>query len=165
MESGSQTPDRFGGGSLMVWGGISHTGCTDLKVVAGNLNAVRYRDEILQPVVLPFLRRHQFNHVFQQDNARCHVAQVSMDFLNFHHIRVLPWPAMSPDLNPIEHLWDELGRRVRSRLNPPETLDQLRRALVAEWTNIPIDFVRNLIRSMRRRCQAVINARGGHTRY
>ena len=160
-----QETDRFGGGSLMVWGGISHTGCTDLKVVAGNLNAVRYRDEILQPVVLPFLRRHQFNHVFQQDNARCHVAQVSMDFLNFHHIRVLPWPAMSPDLNPIEHLWDELGRRVRSRLNPPETLDQLRRALVAEWTNIPIDFVRNLIRSMRRRCQAVINARGGHTRY
>ena len=88
-----------------------------------------------------------------------------MDFLNFHHIRVLPWPAMSPDLNPIEHLLDELGRRVRSRLNPPETHDQLRRALVAEWTNIPIDFVRNLIRSMRQRCQAVINARGGHTRY
>ena len=88
-----------------------------------------------------------------------------MDFLNFHHIRVLPWPSMSPDLNPIEHLWDELGHRVRSRLNPPETLDQLRRALVVEWTNIPIDFVRNLIRSMRRRCQAVINAKGGHTRY
>ena len=45
--------------------------------------------------------------------------------------------AMSPDLNPIEHLWDELGRRVHNRINPPETLDQLRMALVAEWTNTP----------------------------
>jgi len=160
-----QETDRFGGGSVMVWGGVSHNGCTELKIVAGNLNAVRYRDEILQPVVLPFCRRHHFNHVFQQDNAGCHVAHLTMDFLNFHHIRVLPWPAMSPDLNPIEHLWDELGRRVHNRINPPETLDQLRRALVAEWTNIPQAFIRNLIDSMRRRCQAVIDARGGHTRY
>ena len=64
-----------------------------------------------------------------------------------------------------EHLWDELGRRVRNGLNPPETLDELRRALIQEWNNIPQAFIRNLIGSMRRRCQAVINARGGHTRY
>jgi len=47
----------------------------------------------------------------------------------------------------------------------PETLDELRRALIQEWNNIPQVFIRNLIGSMRRRCQAVINARGGHTRY
>lgn len=160
-----QETDPFGGGSVMVWGGVSHNRCAELKIVAGILNAVRYRDEILQSVVLPLCRRHNFNHVFQQDNACCHVAQLTMDFLNFHHIRVLSWPAMSPDLNPIEHLWDELGRCVHNRINPPETLDQLRRALVAEWTNIPQAFIRNLIASMRRRCQAVIDARGGHTRY
>lgn len=160
-----QETDRFGGGSVMVWGGISHTERTELKIVAGNLNAVRYRDEILQPLVLPFLRRHRFNHVLQQDNARCHVARLTMDFLQAQHVRVLPWPAMSPDLNPIEHMWDELGRRVKNRINPPETLEELRRALVAEWTNIPQGFIRNLIASMRRRCQAVINARGGHNRY
>jgi len=88
-----------------------------------------------------------------------------MNFLENNHIRVLPWPAMSPDLSPIEHLWDELGRRVRNSQNPPETLAQLRTALLREWNNIPQDFIRRLIDSMRRRCQAVINARGGHTRY
>ena len=50
----------------MIWGGISHVERTDLKVIDGNLNAAHYRDEILAPIVLPFLRRH----VFQQDNAR-----------------------------------------------------------------------------------------------
>jgi hypothetical protein len=150
----------------MIWGGISHVERTDLKVIDGNLNAARYRDEILAPIVLPFLRRHRFSHVFQQDNARCHVARVSMNFLNDNHIRTLPcMPALYPDLNLIEHLWDEFGRRVRNGLNPPETLDELRRALIQEWYNIPLAFIRNLIGSMRRRCQAVINARGGHTRY
>jgi transposase len=54
-------------------------------------------------------------------------------FLNQNHIRVLPWPALSPDLSPIEQLWDELCRRVRHRQNPPETLQELRDVLVHEW--------------------------------
>ena len=107
----------------------------------------------------------RFNHIFQQDNARCHMAHISMTVLENNHIRVLPWPAMSPDLSLIEHLWDELGRRIRNSQNTPETLAQLRTALFGEWNNIPQDFIRRLIDSMRRRCQAVINARGGHTRY
>ena len=121
--------DRFGGGSVMIWGGISHVERTDIKIIDGNLNAARYRDEILATIVLPFLRRHRFSHVFQHDNARCHVACVSMDFLNDNHIHTLPWPALSPDLKLIKHLWDELGRRVRNGLNPPETLDELWRPL------------------------------------
>ena len=62
-----------------------------------------------------------------------------------------------PDINPIEHLWDELGRRVRHDFIPPETLDELRRALIHEWNNIPQAFIRNLIVPMRRRCQAVMH--------
>ena len=157
--------DRVGGGSVMIWGGIRHVERTDLKVIDGNLNRAHYRDEIIAPIVLPFLRRHRFSHVFQQDNARCHVPRVSMDLLNDNHIRTIPWPVLSPDLRPIEHLWNELGRRVRNGLNPPETLDELRRALIQEWNNIPEAVTRNLIGSMRRICQAVLNARGGHTRY
>jgi hypothetical protein len=156
---------HFIGGSVMKWGGRSHVERTDIKVIDGNLNAARYRDEIIAPIVLPFLRRHRFSHVFQHNNARCHVARVSMDFLNDNHIRTLPWPALSPDLKLIKHLWDELGRPVRNGLNPPETLDELRRALIQEWNNIPQTFIRKLIGSMRRRYQAVIHARGGHTHY
>ena len=102
---------------------------------------------------------------FQQDSARCHSSRVAMNVLNKNHIRTLPWSALSPDLNPIEHLWDELGRRVRMRVNLPESIDQFQRALTVEWNNIPQAFVMRLIGSMRHRCLAVINARGGHTRY
>ena len=98
-------------------------------------------------------------------NARCHVARVCQDFLNQNHIRVLPWPALSPNLSPIEHLWDELGRRVRHCQNLPETLQELPEVLVHEWNNIPQAFIQQLIGSMRRRCEAVVAARGGHTRY
>ncbi|VDI58173.1 Hypothetical predicted protein [Mytilus galloprovincialis] len=72
-----------------------------------------------------------------------------------NHIRVLPWPEMSPDLSPIENLWYELGRRIRNSQNPPETwetLAQLRTALFREWNNIAQDFIRRLINSMRLRC-------------
>ena len=75
------------------------------------------------------------------------------------------WPALSPDPSRIGHLWDEFGRRVRHHHNPPEALQELRDALVQEWSNIPQAFIQRLIGSMRRRCQAVVATGGGHTRY
>ena len=76
----------------------------------------------------------------------------------------MEWPANSPDLNPIEHLWDELGRAVRRRVTDQTTLADLRELLVEEWDVIPQQRVRTLVNSMRR-CQAVINTFGGYTRY
>jgi hypothetical protein len=61
-----------------VWAGICHNGRTQLKIVQGTLNAVKYRDDILDPIVLPFLQQRNFDHVFQHDNARCHVARPSL---------------------------------------------------------------------------------------
>ncbi|VDH95795.1 serine/threonine-protein phosphatase 4 regulatory subunit 2 [Mytilus galloprovincialis] len=130
-------------------GGICHNGRTQLKIIDGNLNALRYRDEVLNPIVLPFIRQRGFNHVFQQDKARCHVARICMQYFEQNHIRVLPWPALSPDLSPIEHLWDQLGRRVREGQNPPETLQDLRLGLIREWNNIPQANIMTLIGSMR----------------
>ena len=86
--------DSFGGGCVMAWAGIGHDGRTQLKIVTGTLSVVKNRDDILDPIVLPFLQQRNFDHVFQHDNARCHMARVCQDFLNQNHIRALPWPAL-----------------------------------------------------------------------
>ena len=71
---------------------------------------------------------------FQQDNARLHVAHLIRPFLNNNNINVLQWPAMSPDLNPIEYLWDPLDRDVRHQ--QPRTIPQLENALVNAWNGL-----------------------------
>ena len=148
---------------VAMWAAISHTGRTDLVHVNGTLAAQRYCDEILQPHVDPIMQNN--GRIFQQDNARPHTARIATAYLQNNNIPVLPWSSKSPDLNPIVHLWDELDRRVRERQPVPQLLQQLVVALQAEWTNIPLQVIRNLTSSMGRRCQAVIDVRGGHTRY
>ena len=157
--------DRNGGrgGSVMVWGGISHGVKTPLVVIQGNITAVRYRDQVLMPHVLPLVNAH--NLTFQHDNARPHVARVCRDFLNQNNVQVLDWFPYSPDLNPIEHLWDALDRRVRKRVNVPNNVAQLQLALIQEWNNIPQRTIDNLVGSMVGRVRAATAARGGHTRY
>lgn len=150
------------GGSVMVWVGISHSGKTDLIIVNGNLTALRYLNDIVQPHVIPYTNGNG-NHLFQQDNARPHVAYVVRDELQQRNVAVLPWPAISPDLAPIEHVWAE--RRLRQRQNTPTNLHQLARALIEKWNSIPQYIIRKIIRSMPKRCRAVITAKGGHTRY
>jgi hypothetical protein len=148
----------------MVWGGISRNYRTPL-VVVGNLNAQRYVDQILEPHLVPLMATHPDLSFFQQDGARAHTARLTMNFLEQEDIDVLPWCARSPDLSPIEHLWDELGRRVSRRDNPPVNRQTLIAALQEEWNNVPQATIRNLIGSMRRRCTACLQAGGGHTRY
>ena len=104
--------DRFGGGSVMVWGGISFNSRTQLIIFNGNLTGQRYRDEILAPVEVPHFNVNRNVTIFQKDNARCHTARVSVDYLQQQNIDLLPWSARSPDLSPIEHLWDALDRRA-----------------------------------------------------
>uniref|UniRef100_A0A8C7K8B0 Transposase n=1 Tax=Oncorhynchus kisutch TaxID=8019 RepID=A0A8C7K8B0_ONCKI len=157
--------DQFGGGgSVMVWGGVSQHHRTELVVIAGNLNAVRYRKEILPPHVVPFLQAHS-DMTLQHDNATSHTAHSVRDFLQDRNVSALPWPEKSPDLNPIEHVWDLLDRRVRARAIPPRNVQELASALVEEWGSISQQELANLIQSMRRRCTALLNAAGGHTRY
>ena len=142
----------------MVWGGITHGVKSQLIVVDGNMTAVRYRDEILRPVAVPLVQQRHL--IIQQDNARPHVARVCQDFLANNNIVPLDWPPYSPDLSPIEYLWDELDRRVRKRRNPPATLAQLRNALINEWNNIPMRTVNALVNSIQRRIRAATAARG-----
>ena len=136
---------------------------TPLVVIQGNLTAVRYRDQMLMPHVLPLVNDH--NLTFQHDNARPHVARVCRKFLNQNNVQVLDWPTYSPDLNPVEHLWDALDRRIRKRVNISNNVAQLQLALIQEWNNIPQRTIDNLVGSMVRRVRAATAARGGHTHY
>lgn len=150
----------------MVWGGICLEAKTDLYVFRRpTLNAHTYVTDILEEYVVPFAPFIGPNFLFMHDNARPHVAHVVRDYLDEVGVRTLEWPARSPDLNPIEHLWDQLGTSIRRQQKPPSDLQELRTALVREWDQIPQNRVANLIRSMPSRTRDVIQARGGNTRY
>lgn len=157
----------------MFWGGISVDGRTELVCVSrtgggrgqGSLTAGRYVAEILDPHVVPYADFIGRGFQFMHDNARCHTAQIVGDYLHAAGITVMKWPARSPDLNPIEHLWDQLKRRVRSRDPAPATLDELHDAVIEEWNNIPQESIVTLIRSMTGRMADLRRTRGGNTRF
>ena len=155
----------FVGGSAMVWGGITERDKTILVVVAGNLIEIRYQGELNQRYVVPFIQAQTNNVTFQQDNARSHVARIVCDYLTQQNVDVLPGQEVSLDLSPIEHVWDEMERRLRHLQNQPVTLVEIGPALIRIWNNIQQALFNTLIRTMRRHCQACINANGGHTRY
>lgn len=161
------TQDRVtgGGGSVHVWAAFCAHGRSRLVVLDQNVTAVRYM-EILDQHLLPWARRLFGNNFrFQDDNAPAHRGRVVRDFLEQEAINVLYQPSLSPDCNPIEHLWDELGRAVRSRQNAPSNLHELRQALIEEWDRIDPDRLTRLVESMPRRLAEVVRSRGGPTRY
>ncbi len=118
--------DRVAHGGVMVWASVCYGQRTQVHFIDGILNAQRYRDEILRPIVVPFIHDH--------DNARPHVARICTQFLEAENIPVLAWPAYSPDMSPIEHVWDALDRRIRQRVPVPANIQQLRTAIEEEWT-------------------------------
>ncbi len=124
-----------GGGGVMVWAGICYGQQTQVHFIDGILNAQIYRDEILRPIVVPFIHDHHL--MLQHDNAWPHVAWICTQFLEAENIPVLAWPAYSPDMSPIEHVWDALDRRIRRHVPVPANIQQLHTAIEEEWTNIP----------------------------
>ncbi len=154
--------DRVAHGGVMVWAGVCYGQWTQVHFIDGILNAQRYRDETLRPIVVPFIQDHHL--ILQNNNARPHVARICTQFLEAENIPVIAWPAYSPNLSPIEHVWDALDRRIRQRVQVPANIQQLRTAIEEEWTNISQATI-NLINFMRRRCVALREANGGHSRY
>ena len=138
----------YQGGGIMVWAGIS---------ASANLNGQRYIDEVLTPHVLPFLRQMPVaDPIFQDDNDRPHRARIVDDFLRVNNVKRMDWPAMSPDVSCIEHVWDVLGRAVHAlpqrnttrtsavpkrRMGPNSTTDNQQTSLLIKTQSLGVDRV------------------------
>lgn len=149
---------------VMVWGAIGYGSRSPLVFGRGIMNAERYVADIIEPHLLPYLHTLP-NPVFQQDNARPHIARVIMAYFEEAEVTLLPWPPRSPDLSPIEHVWDIIGRRLGQLLRPPQTLEELRHQIQVAWDEIPQEEIDNLIDSMIRRVRECIEHHGGATHY
>ncbi|GFV81986.1 DDE_3 domain-containing protein [Trichonephila clavipes] len=124
-------------------------GHTDLHVFhGGTVTGLRYRDEILDPYVHPYAAAIGNDFILMDDNARPHRARIVEEYLEDHGLERMEWTARSPDLNPIEHLWDYLDREVAALNPPPRSLHELKQGLLCVWSSLPIPVTDNLINSM-----------------
>ncbi|GFY01180.1 transposable element Tcb1 transposase [Trichonephila clavipes] len=131
----------------MVWGGIAYHSRTPLVRIADTLNSQRYISEVLEPVILPYLQGLA-TAIFQQDNARPPVECIVQRFFVNHQIELLPWPAHSPDLSPIEIMWPIVAQRLTQITPPTATPDQLWQRVEAAWTTVPQEHIQSLLESM-----------------
>ena len=154
-----------GGGGVTVWGCFS-IDCK-LDVLDGNLTGQKYHDNVLAPRVVPHFDNHvlAYRPMFMDDNARPHRARIVQHFLQQEAVETIPWPVMSPDMNPIEHVWDFIGRQINQRNPKCQNIDELRTAILQEWQQFPQERLRRLVRSMTRRVTELHNKRGGYTCY
>jgi transposase len=155
--------------ACMVWGCISPEGLHKLHVFdKGSVDGKRYREEIV-PLIQQAVNEQQTGSLFQQqtqvmqDNARIHTAKATLALFKDSSLALMEWPANSPDLNPIENLWSLLKHRVG--LHFPTTREEVIAAIQAEWANLSTSDIARCCQSMRERCQAVIDANGGHTKW
>lgn len=154
---------KHSGGSVMVWGSFHARGIGPLVRIDGIMDRFLYRD-ILSDHMLPFAEDNlPLTWIFQQDNDPKHKSRLVMQWLADRNVQLLDWPSQSPDLNPIEHLWDYVARTVSSKKS--SNLNELFEKIQEIWQNIPQSVIDKLIESMPRRCQAVIKAQGFATRY
>jgi transposase len=129
----------------------------------GTINQTTYRERIV-PVIHGWIRMHPHLSLMQ-DGAPGHAARATIEDLHERGINVIWWPAFSPDLNPIETVWNNMKDWIQD--NYPEKLsyDGLRSAVAAAWEQISSEFLSDLLDSMQARCEAVIRANGMHTEY
>ncbi len=163
QQPGEEYKDKFvlptvkhSGGSFMVRGCMSAAGTGELQIIEGAMNANMFYD-ILKQSMIPSLPRLGRRAVLQYYNRI-----TTTTLLKKLRIKVMDWPSMSPDLNPIEHLWDILKRKVEER--KVSNIHQLRDVIMKEWKRTPV-ACKALVNSMPKRVKAVLENNGGHTKY
>ncbi len=112
--------------------------------------------------MIPSLRRLGCRAVFQHDNDPKHT-KMTTALLKRLRVKVMDWPSMSPDLNPIEHLWGILKRKVEER--KVSNIHQLRDVVMEEWKRTPVATCEELVNFIHKRVKAVLENNGGHTKH
>lgn len=150
------------GEGIMVWGCFVKNRLGPLVVLEGNITGQVY-EKLLEDHLIPFIESldDEKTYVFQDNNRANSVLAWKEENL----ISSLPWPAQSPDLNPIEHLWDHLGRKLHDHKPIPKNKRELASVLEEEWLKIEENVLENLVNSMPRRVKAVIDSQGNPTMY
>lgn len=155
---------KHGGGSVLVWGCMSAAGVGNLQIIDGIMDHKKYID-ILKTHLQPSVQKMGIaeNFIFTQDNDPKHTAHNTKLWLVYNTPKWMETPPQSPDINPIENLWDHLDRKVREREIRNKT--ELAIALQEEWEKIPPQVTQNLVDSIPRRLEAIIKNKGSHTKY
>jgi transposase len=158
---------KFGGGNLMFWGCMTAKGVGYGCRIDGRMNADIYTS-ILNDFLLPTIKYYKLNKrtaIFQQDNDSKHSSQTARKWLETNKINILAWPPQSPDLNPMEHLWQHLKKKLGEYNTEPCGILELWERVEKEWDKIPVDICTKLIESMPKRIAEVLKAKGGYTNY
>jgi len=155
---------KHGGGSVMVWACFSSGGVGDLAFIDGNMCAADYKNILaqhLKPSATAMGIDGDFT--FQQDNSSIHKAQTVQDYFKDKGVQVLKWPSSSPDLNPMEHIWNTLKCEVAKKR--ARNKDDLKRHLGDAWHALDREYLDKLVSSIPRRLAEVIKNKGGPTKY
>jgi transposase len=158
---------KFGGGSVMVWGGICYNGVGKLVFIVGKMDSIQYQS-ILGTGHNTSIEMHsidQANLIFQQDNDPKHTSRSTKAWMEANGFNVLEWPSNSPDMNPIEHVWNDVDVRVRKNHPQARNIDELKNQIEEEWYKTSPEYINELFSSMPRRIKALADAKGRNTKY
>ena len=147
----------------MVWACFSWYGVGPLFRIKNTMNAVDYKT-IMEEVMLPYAEEYMpLKRLFQQDNDPKHTSKMLKSWFDTNKVAVLPWPSQSPDLNPIENLWNELEKKLSGQFLSSK--DKLWEKVQDEWYSIQLKTCQVLVDSMPRRVHKVLQNNDGYTGY